>query len=286
MSLLSYSVCAQDDEAVVKIDSSIVVMNATVRDIQNRPVNGLTERDFKIFEDGVQQPIVSFQTQDASFAAVILIDTSGSMTERISIARSAAINFLDGLRPDDVAAIYRFDSSVTLVQEFSDSRDVSEKIFDLKARGMTVLNDAIYKAANDLRSRPEKRKAIIVISDGADTFSGRSADKALKAALAENVTVYTVDMSTMDGNTAARRQNQGVLRNFAERSGGVFISTESGIALREALRNIVNELRVQYTLAFEPSSAKRDGKWHALELRVSRPNLTIRTRQGYNAVKP
>ena len=285
MSSIFCVVRAQDDDNVVKIDSSIVVMNATIRDSQNKPVNGLVERDFKILEDGVQQQIVSFQAQDASFAAVILIDTSGSMTERISIARSAAINFLDGLRPDDVTAIYRFDSTVTLVQDFSDSRDVSDKIFDLKARGMTVLNDAVYKAANELRSRPEKRKAIVVISDGADTFSGRSADKALKAALAENVTVYTVDMSTMDGNAAARRQNQGVLRNFAERSGGVFVSTESGIALREALRNIVSELRVQYTLAFEPSTAKRDGKWHTLELRVSRPNLSIRTRQGYTATK-
>ena len=270
---------------MVKVDSSIVVMNATIRDGQNKPISGLTQKDFKIFEDGVQQQVTSFETQDAPFASVILIDTSGSMEERISIARSAAINFLDGLRPDDVASIYRFDSETSLVQEFSDSRDVSDKIFDLKARGMTVLNDAIYKATADLKGRSEPRKAIIVISDGADTMSKVSGDKALKAALGENITIYTVDMSTVEMGNVTRRQSQGVLRNFAEKTGGFFISTDNGIAMRDALKNIVNELRTQYTLAFEPANLKRDGKWHALEIRVARPNLTIRTRQGYNAPK-
>jgi len=276
---------SQEEPDVVKVDSSIVVMNATVRDAKNKPVSGLTQKDFKIFEDGVPQPIVLFEAQDSPFAAVILIDTSGSMSERISIARSAAINFLDGLRADDVAAIYRFDSKVDLVQEFSNSRDVADKIFDLKARGMTVLYDAIQMAAKELKTRTEQRKAVIVISDGADTMSGASADKTLKSALADGITIYTIDMSTLGENFAARRQNQGVLRNFAEKTGGVFISTEDGIALRDALKNIVNEMRNQYTIAFEPSDSKRDGKWHDLELRIAKPDLVIRTRKGYHAPK-
>lgn len=273
---------AQDDD-VVRVDSSIVVLNATIRDAHDKPVNALTQKDFKIFEDGEQQQIVSFETQEAPFAAVILFDTSGSMEERISIARSAAINFLDGLRADDVAAIYRFDSKTEMVQDFSDSRDVSDKIFDLKARGMTVLNDAVIRATQELDKRQEKRKAIVILSDGEDTMSRASAEKALKAALAANITIYTVDMSTISFSAAQRRQNQGVLRNLAQKTGGVFISTENGIALRDALKSIVDELQIQYTIAYEPSKVKHDGKWHALELRVARPNLTIRTRQGYNA---
>ncbi|HYJ91096.1 MAG TPA: VWA domain-containing protein, partial [Pyrinomonadaceae bacterium] len=233
----------------------------------------------------VQQQIISLETQEAPFAAVILFDTSGSMEPRISIARAAAINFLDGLRADDVTAIYKFDSTIDMVQDFSDSRDVSDKIFDLKARGMTALNDAVYKAVGELSKRNEPRKAIIVISDGADTFSSHSADKALKMALAANVTIYTVDMSSMETSGNDRRQNQGVLRNFAEKTGGTFISTENGQAMRGALKGIVDELRIQYTLSYEPSNLKHDGKWHALELRVARPNLLIRTRQGYNAPK-
>lgn len=285
LALCALASSAQSDDDVIKIDSSIVVMNATIRDAQNHPVSGLQMKDFKILEDGVQQEIVSFETQEAPFAAVILFDTSGSMESRISIARAAAINFLDGLRTDDVTAIYKFDSKIDVVQDFSDSRDVSDKIFDLKARGMTALNDAVYKAVAALSERQEKRKAIVIISDGADTFSSKTAEKALKAALAANVTIYSLDMSSMETSGNERRQNQGVLRNFAEKTGGTFVSTENGIAMRSALKAIVDELQIQYTLSYEPTTAKHDGKWHSLELRVARPNLIIRTRQGYNAPK-
>jgi len=283
--LSALGVQAQGEDDVVKVDSSIVVMNATIRDAQNRSVNGLKQGEFKVFEDGVQQKISSFESQESPFSAVILLDTSGSMEERISIARSAAINFLNGLRVDDYAAIYRFDSQTVMVQDFSDSRDITDKIFDLKAKGQTVLNDAVVKAVTELDKRSEKRKAVIVISDGADTFSKASADKALKSALAANVTIYTVDMSSLETNMVQRRQSQGVLKSFAEKTGGVFISTENVRALRDALKAIVDELQIQYTIAYEPTNLKRDGKWHALELRVARPNLAIRTREGYNAPK-
>ena len=92
-------------------------------------------------------------------------------------------------------------------------------------------------------------------------------------------------MSSMETNAADRRQNQGVLRNFAEKTGGTFVSTENGLAMRAALKAIVDELQIQYTLSYEPATLKHDGKWHALELRVARPNLIIRTRQGYNSPK-
>ena len=284
LSIIILPVRGQEDD-VIKVDSSIVVISTTVRDAQNRPVAGLQKAHFKVFEDGVEQPITSFESQESPFAAVILLDTSGSMAERISIARSAAINFLDGLRTGDVVAIYNFDSRVSQVQDFSESRDVRDKIFDLKADGMTVLNDAVIEAANQLSGRPEKRRAIIVISDGADTQSHVSADKAIKAALTANATVYTVDMSSIDTGGRDRMQNQGVLKKFAEKTGGYFIPSENGIALRAALRSIVDELRGQYTLAYAPSDSRHDGKWHTLEVRISRHNLTIRTRQGYNSPK-
>jgi Ca-activated chloride channel family protein len=207
------------------------------------------------------------------------------MEQRVSLARSAAINFLDGLRTDDVTAIYNFDSKVSLIQDFSNSRDIVEKIFDLKADGMTALNDAVFKAARELAGRTEKRKAIIILSDGADTSSKVSVDKALKAALGSNVTIYTIDMSAIDTGGRDRMQNQGVLKNFAEKSGGVFIPTAGGTAMRAAFKNIVAELGTQYTLGYQPSNTKKDGKWRAIEIKVVRPNLTLRTRKGYNAPK-
>ncbi|HRH41788.1 MAG TPA: VWA domain-containing protein [Pyrinomonadaceae bacterium] len=275
---------AQEDE-VIKVDSSLVVLNATITDTTGNPVKNLKKNQFKVLEDGKEQTISFFETETIPFAAVILIDTSGSMETRISIARAAAINFLDGLRIDDQVAIYNFDTKVSLVQEFSNSRDITPMAFELKAYGYTALNDAIFQAAEELGKRDEKRRAIIVLSDGADNKSANSADKALKAALASNATIYTVDMSEIDTGGRERMQNQGVLKNFAEKTGGKFLNTQGGVALREAFKNIVEELGVQYTLGYSPTNTTKDGKWRTLELQVAKPNLTIRTRKGYNAPK-
>ena len=276
---------AQQENDIISVDSSLVLLNAAILDASGKHVSGLQQKHFKILENGAPQEISFFSSEETPFAAVLLLDTSGSMEERVSMARSAAIRFLDGLRPDDSAAIYRFDSKVSLVQEFSGSRDIIEKIFDLKADGMTALNDAIVKAANDLSKRPEKRRAVVVLSDGEDTISRHSASKALKAALDADVAIYTIDMATVNTSGKQRMQNQVVLRNFAEKTGGRFVSTPGGVAMRDAFKNIVDELGVQYTLGYHPSNLKKDEKWRAIELIVSRPNLTIRTRKGYTAKK-
>lgn len=276
---------AQSDNETISVDASIVVVNAAVIDAKGKPVGGLGQGLFRIFEDGVEQKLELFSSEETPFAAVILLDTSGSMESRVSLARSAAIQFLDGLRADDFVAIYNFDSKVKLVQDFSNSRDIRDQVYDLKADGMTVMNDAVYKAAEILSKREEKRKAIVVLSDGADTMSSKSSEKALQAAISAGCTIYTIDMSAINDNSVGRRQNQGVLKNFADKTGGKFIATPGGQAMREAFRSIVGEIGVQYTLAYSPTNTKRDGKWRAIEVRVSRPNLTIRTRKGYNAPK-
>jgi len=283
---LTLNSSAQDvDDEIITVDSSIVVMNASITDAAGKAVGGLTQRLFKVFEDGVEQEIKSFAAEETPFAAVILLDTSGSMEQRVSLARSAAIQFLGGLRSDDFVAIYNFDSKVSMVQDFSNSRDIREQVFDLKSDGMTVLNDAVYKAAEILSKREEKRRAIIVLSDGADTQSERSAEKAMQAALTTGAMIYTVDMSATSDNSPGRYRNQGVLKSFSEKTGGRFVETPGGNAMRDAFRRIVVELGQQYTLTFSPSNLKKDGKWRALELRVARPNLTIRTRKGYKAAK-
>ena len=284
-SFFAINILAQNDDEVITVDSSIVVINATVTDASGKALGGLSQKYFHVFEDDVEQEIRSFEAENTPFAAVILLDTSGSMEDRVTLARSAAIQFLGGLRSDDFASIYNFDSKVLMVQDFSNSRDLREQVFDLKANGMTVLNDAIYKAAELLSKRIEKRRAIIVLSDGADTMSEKSADKALKAALLAGATIYAVDMSSVTDNSRTRVQNQGVLKNFADKTGGKFVATPGGVAMRDAFKRVVEDLGVQYTLAYQPSNTKNDGKWRAIELRVARPNLTIRTRKGYNAPK-
>ena len=283
---VNFTFAQTDDDEPITVDSSLVVINATITDPKGKPVTGLKKNLFQVYEDGKEQKIEFFGLENTPFAAVILLDSSGSMEQRVSLARSAAIQFLDRLRTDDVATIYNFDSKISLVQDFSNSRDIYEGVFDIKANGMTVLNDAIFKASEELAKRPEKRRAIIVLSDGADTQSKRSADKALKAALAANATIYTVDMSPMvSGNSREKMQNQGVLKNFADKSGGKFVATPGGLALREAFKNIVEELGTQYTIGYAPTNTAKDGKWRAIELKTPKTDLNIRTRKGYNAPK-
>lgn len=276
---------AQDDDKILSVDSSIVVLNAAITDASGKFPSGLTQKHFTVFEDGIEQPITFFQAQSTPFAAIILLDTSGSMESRVSMARGSAIKFIEGLRSEDSVAIYRFDSKVEMVQDFSGGQYLNDAFFDLKADGMTVLNDAIYKASELLSARPEKRRAIIVLSDGEDTRSNRSSDKALKAAIAANATIYTIDMAPVEKDGKPRTQSIGALKNFAEKSGGTFVSTSGGPAMRDAFKRIVEELGSQYTIAYEPALHKKDGKFHSIEIRVARPNLTIRTRKGYNAPK-
>jgi len=279
---------AQDDDDVVRTNTDLVVLNLTVTDKAGQYVKALKVSDFKVFEDGVEVPlnmIANFSLQEAPYAAVVLLDSSGSMEARFSLARSAAIRFLDGLRPEDVAAVYRFDSKVERVQEFSGGRDLAPMAYAIRAKGMTTLNDAIVEAANTLAARPEHRKAIVILSDGMDTFSKATNEKAVESALAVGASIYAVDMSQIEVSGSGKRLGATSLKSFAEKTGGRFIATPGGQALRDAFTGIADELGHQYTLSYRPANQARDGKWRALEVKVKREDLTVRTRRGYRAPK-
>ena len=279
---------AQDDDDVVRTSTDLVVLNLTITDKAGQYVKALKVSDFKLYDNGVEikpDMIASFSVQEAPYAAVVLLDSSGSMEARFSLARSAAIRFLDGLRPEDVAAVYRFDSKVERVQEFSGGRDLAPTAYAIRATGMTTLNDAIVEAANTLASRPEHRKAIVILSDGMDTFSKATSDKAVEKALAVGASIYAVDMSQIEVSGSGKRQGAASLKGFAEKTGGRFVATPGGQAMRDAFSGIADELGHQYTLSYRPETQTRDGKWHTLEVKVQREDLTVRTRKGYRAPK-
>jgi VWFA-related protein len=263
-------------------------LNLTVTDKSGQYVPGLKLSDFKIFEDGKEvsaELVSSFSLQESPFASVVLLDTSGSMETRLSLARSAAIRFLDNLRIEDVAAVFKFDSTVEQVQEFSGGRDLAPMAFGMRAKGLTKLNDAIVGAAKALAEREEKRKAIVILSDGMDTNSAASSDRALESALAVGATIYTVDMSATEGQSFRNQQSAGVLKSFAEKSGGRFVATPGGPALRDAFAGIADELGHQYTVAFRPLNRAHDGKWRKIEVKTTREDLAVRTRKAYRAPK-
>jgi Ca-activated chloride channel homolog len=281
------ALCVQkdDEDEVVRVNSDLVLLNVTVTDLKGRYVHQLKPADFRIFEDGREQRIGLFSVEETPFAAAILLDTSGSMESRLTLARAAALRFLEGLREEDVAAVYNFDSKVEQLQDFAPGRDLPPVAYDLGSKGMTALNDAVLRAARDLAKRPEKRRAIIVLSDGMDTKSGASADKALNAALEANATIYTVDMTDPLTNPSERMRAGGTLKNFATRSGGRYVSKPGGQALDEAFKEILEELSNQYTLGYRPDNAARDGRWRTIQLKLSRPEANARTRNGYRAPK-
>ena len=275
---------SQDDE-VLRVNTDLVVVNVTVTDASGKYARGLRRADFQLLEDGREQTLSGFGAEETPFAAAVLLDFSGSMEKRISMARAAAISFLDHLRDEDVAAVYRFDSEIEQLQDYSPSRDLAPLAFGMHAKGMTVLHDAILRAASDLSRRPEKRRAIVVLSDGYDTRSSASVEKALTGAINAGVTIYTVNMSPEDISQQERAQSAGTLRNFASKSGGRYISTPGGKALREAFNSIAEELGNQYTLSYRPSNRARDGRFREIEVKLARAELTARTRKGYRAPK-
>jgi VWFA-related protein len=276
----------QDQDDVIRVSTDLVVVNVTVLDSNGKFVPRLKRTDFHIFEDGKEQKIASFSAEETPFAAAILLDTSGSMESRLTLGRGAAIRFLDGLRDEDVAAIYNFDAKVEQIQDFASGHDLPAKAFGLKTRNQTALNDAVLQAALDLGKREEKRRAIVILSDGGENYSRASSDKALDSALHAGATIYAVNM----GVEASLRQAgdsiaAGILKNFATKSGGRYVDSAGGQTLRDAFAEIAEELGHQYTIAYRPTNPGKDGKWRAIDVKLSRTDVTVRTRKGYKSPK-
>jgi len=276
----------QEPEATVSLESYFVLLNVTVTGSDNRYMAKLALKDFTILEDGKPQEIVHFGAEETAFAAAILLDVSGSMERMLQIGRAAARGFVQGIREDDVIALYVFASKVAQVQDFSSYAEIEPEVWSMKAEGYTALYDSIVKASVDLAKRQEKRRAILLLSDGADTCSRASLDDALRAALDAGVTIYAVDlMDEQYSRTVEALGAKGVLRDFAAKTGGRYISDPGGRRMYEAFRQIVEELSHQYTLGYYPANYRRDGRWHEIEVRVSRPGVTVRARRGYQSPK-
>ena len=135
-------------------------------------------------------------------------------------------------------------------------------------------------------TEPKRRRAIMIVSDGADTKSRATFEDAMRQANAASVTIYSVDLSDNALYKSTPRDNGAeVLKNFAIKTGGRFFQTPGGGKLRDAFTQTVEELRNQYTITYEPSNEKRDGRWRTIEVRINQPKMSVRTRQGYHAAK-
>lgn len=285
----SAPVSRQDgDEPAVVLNAEVVLVNVVVtRD--NGFVGGLTASDFRLTEDKVGQTIDYFGAEKTPFAVTILLDTSGSMEFKFRIARVAAARFMDRASADDRVAVILFGSDVIQAQDFTaGGRDLNDSLWDVSAKGITKMYDGLSKAAVGLAARPEQRRAVLLLSDGADFGSAVSYDAALRTILGAGATVYAIDLAPIGQTQALTRSEEmrarSVLSALATRTGGRFFPMKSdGSGLNEAFDQIIDELGHQYTLGYAPTNVKRDGTWRSISVTTAIPGAKVRARNGYQA---
>jgi Ca-activated chloride channel homolog len=271
----------------------VVRVTATVQDYRGRPVTGLSEADFELFDGGMPRPILEFAVAPAPITLAILVDGSGSMriSPKPEVTREAIHHLLSWIDAGvDEAALYAFDTRVIVLEPFTSvpSR-ISERLPDLSAFGQTSLYDAIAETSQLLARRQRARGAVVVITDGVDT-SSRLGDAAVSRLVsAIDVPVYVLaerslepaDEGRPNGRPAAGPASP--LEELSTATGGRLFVVSGPASASLAGRTVVSELRHQYLIGFEPNA--RSG-WHALLIRTRQPSLTVRTRSGYYAGPP
>jgi Ca-activated chloride channel homolog len=274
----------------------LVTVNAVVRDGKGRIVTDLSRADFEVVDNGQLRPITEFRSEKAPVSVALLFDGSGSMkvASKIDGARQAARHLLAWLNPGtDELAIYAFDSGLHQIQPFGPLRDdaaLEHSMSGIAPFGMTSLHDAIAATARDVAARPNAHRAVIVLTDGVDNNSRLSAPEVSGIASSIDVPVYILAVvSPLDheGTSSAVNSDRpipvGDLASLARWTGGEFFISSTPAQTSVAARQIVDELRHQYVIAFEPGG--RSG-WHLLEVRTRGRQNVVRARSGYMAGRP
>jgi Ca-activated chloride channel homolog len=283
----------------VKFSTEQVVVNVTVMDHKGNYVTGLDREAFTLKEDDREQQVLEFLGEETPIAVAVLLDLSGSaLPKELERAANAVRDFATRLNPTDTFALYTFgEGGVQMLRDYSNNlRDLKPLLKQLKGRGDTPLYDAVLKATEDLRSRPERRRVIVLLSDGGDSASQASLREAERDTFRAGVTVYSVDLVNTD--KAARRSPERqasaqVLRQLAEETGGRYITAEGGFfkdgyffirsrtKLKKIFDDLIDELHRQYTITYEPANQRRAGRWRTIRVEMEQADLNARTRLGY-----
>jgi Ca-activated chloride channel family protein len=280
--LLAQRPTSPEEEDTLRLTTELVLVNVTVMDGQGKYVRGLRAEDFSLLQDGVPQRIEHFSADDAPFCAAVMLDTSDSMRTKLRRACAAAAHFQSLVRTNDAVAIYAFGSDIERLQEFSSSPTVTPRVWRLRARGKTRLYDGLRAVIEALDARPEQRRAILLISDGADTASETRAPAVVRTAAQADVLVYAVDLQNANfpGRHPEQARHAEWLAELAAATGGRYIRSPGGAHLEIRFQEVVEELRAQYTLGFYPPQGY-DGQPHTIRVTVRRPRVTWRARTSY-----
>jgi VWFA-related protein len=289
---------------VIRVDSQLVTLNISVIDRgTNRGLLGLSQSDFKLFEDGQEQNIVQFESSSAPFDMVLLIDLSGSTREVVKLIRAAAIRFVEAARPADRIGVITFAGEAKVISQLTADRELLRQRIETidTARGDTKLYDATNFAMDELlkESKKSRRCAIVLMSDGLDgTIPGVSGQQGSRSTYPETLrniqefdgVLYTLwlnteyqAMSPLDTQPEAFDAGHDRMKEMADAGGGVFYEVERLTDLAGAYEQVVADLGTMYSLAYRPSNSTRDGKWRAIRIGVGRTNAVPRGKRGYYA---
>jgi VWFA-related protein len=310
----------EDDPEVIKVNTELVNVLFTAQDRDRRLLTDLKKEDVRILEDGREQETVEFGRQvDLPLSLAILVDTSASQERTLPELKSAAKSFVQSVvRPaKDEVAVVSFTGEATLEQGMTSNVARLQRAIDRvefvppsgyvgggvvvggqvpgtppisgrnqTVQGSTAIWDAIWVTSEEvLGPAPEKtRRAIILLTDGYNTFGKKKLDEAVQAALKSEAVIYSIGI----GDNFYAGVDEGVLKKISERTGGrAFFPRDEG-ELRRAFDQIQVEMRSQYLISYEPTNSKRDGSYRRIEIRITNPDLarqkvTVTHRQGYFA---
>jgi Ca-activated chloride channel family protein len=255
---------------------SVVEVYASVTDARGEPVTGLVRDDFEVFENGVAQPLSAFAAGDFPLSVAVALDRSFSMSgSRLAVARSAARVFLGELRPADESAIIAIGSQVETVAPLSTDREGQyQALARIDAFGTTGLYDAVSRAIA-LTQEGRGRRALVLLSDGNDRYSTTTGEEALDQARRSDVMVYPIALGTATPPFFER---------LAALTGGRVFPSSDPRLLNDTMRRVARELRLQYLLGYSPvRPGSGTPEWRAITVRVKRPGLSVRARDGYLA---
>lgn len=268
-----------DHAAGSKLQVHFVELYTAVVDRKGRPVEGLTETDFQVLEDGVEQRVRRFEVVDESpIYAGVLLDTSSSMTEELEEAVEGALTFFESvLTPRDRAAVITFSEAPHLAVRFTNDRQVLEGgLVGLTAQGETALYDSLVYALYYFSGISGKR-AIIVLSDGEDVGSRYNYEDVIDYAHRTGVSIYAIGLHLGSRQAEVRAK----LQRLASETGGAAFFIDSAGGLERVYESIEADLRSQYLLAYQSTSGEGDDRFREVEVRVARPGLAAKTMRGY-----
>ncbi|HYW72409.1 MAG TPA: VWA domain-containing protein [Pyrinomonadaceae bacterium] len=284
----------------VTVSTRRVRLPITVMDKKGQFVSGLTQSDFQVLEDRVPQQIDSFtneQDNNLPLYVGVLMDTSPSTAGKLKFEQESAMNFIQTVvRPRrDRVLFATFDDQITLRQDFTDRLELLDRaVFAVKKTGeKTALYDAIWQFCDEKMRSAQGRRALVVITDGDDTYSRADINDAIDIAQRTETTIFAISTkaglsSTVPGVESGTIKDHGDkgLERLCDETGGMAFFTGDMLALERSFTKIANELRSQYLITYRPSNDRYDGNYRKVEVKLTNTGdkYKLRTKRGYKAI--